>query len=109
MTLLGVAVAGALGALARMAMGTRTFIVNVSGSFVLGLIVGFALYHGFGTTPRAVLGTGFCGAYTTFSTWWWETLDLADHGQRRAAVGNALWSVAAGTAAAGLGLAIAAL
>ena len=45
-----------------------TCIVNLSGSFLLGLITGLALYHAFPADARLVLGTGFCGAYTTFST-----------------------------------------
>ena len=45
-----------------------TFLINVSGSLLLGLLTGLALYHAFPDTPRIVLGTGFCGAYTTFST-----------------------------------------
>ena len=44
-----------------------TCLINVSGSFVLGLLSGLVRYHAFPTNAELVLGTGFCGAYTTFS------------------------------------------
>ena len=83
-----------------------TFVVNVSGSFVLGIVTGLALYHGLGDIPRAALATGFCGAYTTFSTFSYETVLLFETGEHRRAIGNALGSIALGLVAAGLGLAI---
>ena len=45
-----------------------TFVVNATGSLFLGVLTGLALYHAFPKTPKVILGTGFCGAYTTFST-----------------------------------------
>ena len=117
----GLAVAGAIGAPCRYlvdrwvqrrttgAWPWGTFVINVSGSLLLGLIAGAPLYHGFPATPRVILGTGFCGAYTTFSTWTFETVSLLERGATRAAVLNTVLSVAAGTGAAGLGLALAAL
>jgi CrcB protein len=86
-----------------------TLIVNVSGSLALGVLTGLALYHGFPNTSRIVLGTGFCGAYTTFSTFTFETVRLAEEGRSREAVGSALLTVFAGGAAAAVGLVIAAL
>ena len=83
-----------------------TFVINVTGSFVLGIITGLALYHGLGDIPRAALATGFCGAYTTFSTFSYETVQLIETGEHRRAIANAAGSVALGLAAAGLGLAI---
>jgi fluoride exporter len=75
-----------------------TFAVNVVGSFVLGVVTGAA------ASPwlAALVGTGFCGALTTYSTFGWETVHLS----RPLAVANAVGSVLAGLGAAGLGLAV---
>jgi CrcB protein len=86
-----------------------TFAVNVSGCFVLGVLTGLGLYHHLGSTPRTVLGTGGMGAYTTFSTFSFETVRLAEEGSLDRAVGNAVGGLVAGLAAAALGLALAAL
>jgi fluoride exporter len=85
-----------------------TLAVNVSGSFLLGLVTGLALHHGMATGPAVVLSAGFAGGYTTLSTWAWETLALAESGALLAAAGNVLLSLAAGllATAAGLGLAL---
>ena len=80
-----------------------TFAVNVAGSFVLGLVVA-------GAVPRAVLylvGTGFCGALTTYSTFGYETVRLARDGSRFYAAANAVASVVAGLGAAFCGAAVA--
>ena len=121
MTLALVALAAAVGATARFALdhavscrvgGTfpwGTFAVNVSGSFSLGLLVGLVALRGVDTAYLVVLGTGFLGAYTTFSTWMVQTVRLLEAGS----VGRALWNVlgswGAGTAAAVLGLWVATL
>ncbi|MFC4950349.1 fluoride efflux transporter CrcB [Pseudonocardia sp. GCM10023141] len=79
-----------------------TFTVNMVGSFVLGVVLGAA------TPPVlvALVGTGFCGALTTYSTFGYETVALAMAGRRGAAALNAIGSVLAGLIAAGLGLAV---
>ena len=84
-----------------------TFVINVTGSFVLGLLTGAVLYHGRGDLPRVAIGTGFCGAYTTFSTFSYETVRLLEEGSVVEASLNAGASVLVGllAAAAGLGLA----
>jgi len=117
---IGLVVAGAIGAPCRYLLdglvqditGSHlpfgTFVINVSGSFLLGLITGAALYHAFPATPKVILGTGFCGAYTTFSTWTFETVRLWEEDGRREAVINAALSLVAGLAAAAVGLALAA-
>lgn len=81
-----------------------TLVVNISGSFVLGIITGLALYHGLAPLPHAAIGTGFCGAYTTFSTFSYETIRLVEEGSVRLAATNVAVSIAVGLAAAGLGL-----
>jgi len=75
--------------------------VNVLGSFVLGVVAGAAAPP----VVAALLGTGFCGAFTTWSTLAQDTVSLARSGNRRAAVLNAIGSVLAGSVAAALGLA----
>ncbi|MGI5127106.1 fluoride efflux transporter CrcB [Pseudonocardia sp. CA-107938] len=76
-------------------------VVNVLGSFVLGIVVGSAAPP----PVAALLGTGFCGAFTTWSTLAQDTVALARSGNRRAATVNAIGSVLVGSVAAALGLA----
>ena len=109
-----VAVLGALGAYARFALGALvearrpgafpygTFAVNLSGALVLGLLTGLSVTG----DALLVLGTGFLGAYTTFSTWMFESVRLAEDGGRRLALLNLLVSLAAGLAAVALGRAL---
>jgi CrcB protein len=86
-----------------------TFLVNVTGSLLLGLVTGLALYHAFPNTPKVVLGTGFCGAYTTFSTFTFETVRLLEEGAINEAFRNAFASLAICAGAAAVGVALAAL
>lgn len=86
-----------------------TFVVNVSGSLLLGVLSGLALYHSFPKTPKVVLGTGFCGAYTTFSTFSFETVRLLEEGDLNEALRNALGTLVTCAGAVALGLAVAAL
>ncbi len=121
MTLFAVALAGAFGATARYvvdglvqdrvegAFPWGTWVVNISGSFALGFLTGLALDHGLGDTPKAVIGAGFIGAYTTFSTFTYETLRLVEEGSRYEAALNVATSTAIGLLAAGVGLALAAV
>ena len=75
-----------------------TFVVNVVGSFVLGLVAGRL-------TPelQLLVGTGFCGALTTYSTFSYETLRLVEDGSGLLASANIVGSVTAGVLAAFLG------
>src|SRR3954451_16032250 len=77
-----------------------TFVVNVVGSLILGLITGAALAGAGGRHLRLLLGTGLCGALTTYSTFSYETLRLAENGARFFAVANVVGSVVAAVAAA---------
>jgi CrcB protein len=86
-----------------------TFVVNITGSFVLGLVVGLGLHHGAGSRVVAITGAGFAGGYTTWSTWAWESLVLAEGREWAAAATNVLGSVAVGLAAAAAGLGLARL
>jgi fluoride exporter len=115
-----VALAAGIGAVARYVLdqivqhrtsGTfpaGTLLVNLTGSLLLGVVVGLGLHHGLATTPTVVVGVGFAGGYTTFSTWAWESLALTETGELGEAVANVVGSFAAGllAAAAGLGLAL---
>lgn len=85
-----------------------TFTVNVSGSLLLGLITGFSRPGGLATGPTMVLSAGFCSGFTTWSTFAYETLALAESGAYLEAALNLAGSIAAGlaAAAAGLGLAL---
>ena len=83
-----------------------TFVINVSGSLLLGLMVGLSAHHGLSTTTLDIVGAGFAGGFTTLSTWAWESIALAETGEWLAAFVNVAGSVALGllAAAAGLGL-----
>jgi len=106
-----VAVVGGIGTVARFLVdgwvGSRvgrelplgTFVVNVSGAFVLGLLDGLALSG----NAMIVAGTATIGAYTTFSTWMFETHRLAEDGEFASAALNVAVSILVGFAAVVLG------
>jgi fluoride exporter len=82
-----------------------TLLVNVAGSFVLGLTVGLTV-----STPTfALLGTGFCGALTTYSTFGLDTIRLLATRATRRAVLNVVANTAASLATATVGLVTGAL
>jgi CrcB protein len=114
---LGVGATGALGAAARYLIvewiarwpvrrfPLATFLINITGAFALGfLTTAFASAAQF--DMRLLLGVGFLGGYTTFSTLSYDTHSLYRSGQARAAWLNALGSLAIGLAAAALGIAL---
>ncbi|TBL78978.1 fluoride efflux transporter CrcB [Paenibacillus thalictri] len=84
-----------------------TWFINISGSFILGIL--FALYarHEIPDLVWTVAGTGFCGGYTTFSTFGYETIQLVQKGERRKAVIYVVSSVAVGILFAFIGMKLA--
>lgn len=84
-----------------------TFMVNVVGCLALGLLTGAVTAGAAGSHLRLLLGTGLCGALTTYSTFSYETLRLAQDGARFHAVANVVASVVAGLGAASVGIAVA--
>ncbi|HEY6316734.1 MAG TPA: fluoride efflux transporter CrcB [Acidimicrobiia bacterium] len=81
-----------------------TFVINVSGSFLLGVIAGLTIGHTLSANAKLIAGTGFLGGYTTFSTYALETYRLVEDRAHALAAANLLGSIAAGLAAAALGL-----
>lgn len=112
-----VGVLGGAGAVARFAvdravsaritatMPLGTFTVNAAGAFLLGLMTG----GGVGGDTRLVLGGGLVGAFTTFSTWMFETHRLAEDPGPRHALPNIALGVAVGLVAAAAGWALGAV
>lgn len=109
---ISILVGGAAGALARAGVAQAlphhgaqwpwaTFIVNLAGALLLGWLTTRLAEHVAPTLYwRFLVGTGFCGALTTFSTFQVETIRLAKHGQPGVAVGYAIASLALGMACA---------
>ncbi|MFI6798679.1 fluoride efflux transporter CrcB [Streptosporangium canum] len=84
-----------------------TFTVNVVGSMILGVLAGAVLAGAVGNAAQLLLGTGLCGALTTYSTFSYETLRLAEAGALFLAVANVAASVVAGLGAVFIGLTLA--
>ncbi len=108
--------AGACGALARFVLDASvkrrwqspfpwaTMIINVTGSALLGALAGLVLFHGQPSAWQTVIGTGFCGGYTTFSTASFETVRLVQQNRRLLALLNAVGSLVLSVAACAGGL-----
>jgi CrcB protein len=97
---------GVCGAVARHLVGERvdarqadTLAVNLLGSFLLGALVAAPV----DAPLLQFLGTGFCGAFTTFSSFAFETVRLAETGEPGRALGNAAGSLVGALLAVGLG------
>lgn len=84
-----------------------TLAVNVVGSFVLGLVFAGTAAHGVSPKTTALVGTGFCGALTTYSTFGYETVRLIEEGSRFYALANVGASIVAGLGSAFCGAAVA--
>ena len=118
MTFLWVMVAGGLGAVLRYLVDhlvqrragsefpVGTVVINVSGSFVLGVLTGSALHHGVSAAWLTVVGTGLIGAYTTFSTFTFDSVRLAEADRWGLSLLNVVAGIGLGLGAAGLGLAL---
>ena len=110
-----VAVGGAAGSILRYLTDRRvqswrdspfpfgTLTVNITGSFILGFLSGWLLRGAEPSSVRALVAVGFCGGLTTFSTFGYETVRLAEEGDARTAVWNVLGSLSVGLAAAAVG------
>tara|TARA_B100000949_G_C14142107_1_gene391086 strand:+ start:411 stop:782 length:372 start_codon:yes stop_codon:yes gene_type:complete len=111
-----VALGGGLGAISRYGVDRLaiqffdsrilgTFVVNISGSFILGLIVSLTTAKiGFPNNYDLLFAMGFCGAYTTFSSITVTSIQLAESGDPYKAIFNIFMSVLVGMMAAWLGL-----
>lgn len=114
--LLIIGLGGAIGATARYLIEVffpsppstipwATFFINISGSFILGLVIALSTEI-WPPSPyrRAFLGVGFCGGYTTFSTWMIEVTTLAAKGEIILALVYVLASLVLGVVAVGGGI-----
>jgi len=80
-----------------------TLIINVSGSFLLGLLTGWCAGHAGFSAWQTVVGTGFLGGYTTFSAASVETMRLLHEKRTLAALGHTAGMLVSSVVAAGLG------
>ncbi|WP_068785869.1 fluoride efflux transporter CrcB [Paenibacillus phocaensis] len=85
-----------------------TWVINLSGSLLLGILAGLHARHALPEWSWMMFGTGFCGAYTTFSTFGYETVTLITKGYKLQAAVYVLTSALLGLAFAWLGGRIAA-
>jgi len=118
---IAVGLAGGLGAVARVVLDGAllarrppvfpwpTLLVNTLGSLLLGLLTGLVLFHGAPDALRVMLGTGFCGGFTTFSAVSVTSVRLARDGRVDLAAWNALGTLAVTSLAAAIGLGLTAL
>ncbi|HEY2333270.1 MAG TPA: fluoride efflux transporter CrcB [Acidimicrobiales bacterium] len=116
---LSVALAGVIGAPARFMLDgwlqrrarttvpVGTLAVNVSGAFVLGLVLGLLDAGYVSTRVATIVGTGILGAFTTFSTFSFESVRLVEEAAWRPLATYLLTMILGGLVAAGLGLWIA--
>lgn len=84
-----------------------TWVVNVSGCFLLGLLTGMDFQRGLDPATLTIVGGGFLGSYSTFSTLTLQAVLMAEKSEAPRAVGYVASSVVVGCAAAGAGLALA--
>ncbi|MEJ8767068.1 fluoride efflux transporter CrcB [Oceanobacillus sp. HCA-5259] len=113
-----IGIGGSLGAVARFILGNLiskksqelypfpigTWIINITGSFLLGLLAQLHLANQIGEWLWLFGGVGFCGAYTTFSTFGNETITLIQSNKVKLAVIYVITSIIAGVVSATIGL-----
>jgi CrcB protein len=115
---LAVGAAGFVGAIARVLVATLfgrlnirfplgTLVINVTGSMFLGWFLTYVGSRNVSDITRLAIGAGFVGAYTTFSTFMYESSRLADEGAGLEALANLLGSLVLGILAVRLGMLIA--
>lgn len=121
MTFLWIAVAGSAGAVARFVVDGAirrrvpgefpwaTVLINVTGSLLLGFVMGMVLFHAAPSEVELIIGIGFCGGYTTFSTASFETVRLIQRRRYLAGAANAVGTLLITVAAGAAGLALAGL
>jgi len=100
----GLLLAGAVGGRLGPEFPWGTLVINVTGAFVLGLLTGLADHRGVPGAVLTVVGTGLLGAFTTFSTFAFDTVGLAERGRPGGAAANVGASLVLGLGAAALGL-----
>jgi len=83
-----------------------TFLINLSGSFILGLFTAFMLKHPTSHYPRLFFAVGFLGAYTTFSTFSLESLQLLQNGRTWLSLTYVMSSAVLGVLGAALGFSL---
>jgi CrcB protein len=115
-----IALGGAFGSAARFLLGTQiqqragvafpagTLVINITGSFLLGFLLRYALgSEAVSPEVRGLLTTGFCGGYTTFSTFSYETAAMLEDGNYLRPLGYVLLSVLVALAGTFAGFALA--
>jgi CrcB protein len=93
----------------RTALPVGTIAINITGSFLLGLVAGAVIVHAAPVELQAIAGTGFLGGYTTFSTASFETVRLIQARRTGLALLNGIGTAVATVGAAAAGLALASL
>ncbi|RMB77132.1 fluoride efflux transporter CrcB [Rhodococcus sp. SBT000017] len=116
MTTLWIACGGSAGAIVRFVLDGAirhhrasdfpwaTATINVTGSLLLGFVIGLILFHGLPQELQLIVGIGFCGGYTTFSTASFETVRLIQRQKYIAGVLNAVGTLLVTVVAGGAGL-----
>jgi CrcB protein len=84
-----------------------TFAVNVAGCLILGVLTGAVSYGAASHSVQSLVGIGLCGALTTYSTFSYETMRLAESGAKFFAAANVVAGVVAGLGAVLVGLTVA--